>query len=59
LRPIVLAYDLLGDLKIYQGYITFRTVYRKLTQRGPYWIKGDKYEAAANVLYGKVPEATL
>lgn len=45
-------------VKFYQGYILSGRSIANDPER-PYWIKGDKYEAAANVLYGKVPEAPL
>ena len=51
-----LDYDYL--VKFYQGYIlSGRSIANDPVR--PYWIKGDKYEAAANVLYGKVPEAPI
>ncbi|TLF40224.1 M28 family peptidase [Maribacter aurantiacus] len=49
-------YDYL--LKFYQGYILSGRSIANDPER-PYWIKGDKYEADANVLYGRVPEAPL
>ena len=51
-----LDYDYL--VKFYQGYIlSGRSIANDPVR--PYWIKGDKYEAAANVLYGKVPAAPI
>jgi len=49
-------YDYL--VKFYQGYILSGRFIANDPER-PYWIKGDKYEAAANVLYGKVPEVPI
>ena len=49
-------YDYL--VKFYQGYILSGRSIANDPER-PYWIKGDKYEAAANVLYGKIPEAPI
>ena len=49
-------YDYL--VKFYQGYILSGRSIANDPER-PYWIKGDKYEAAANVLYGKVPEVPI
>lgn len=49
-------YDYL--VKFYQGYILSGRSIANDPEK-PYWIKGDKYEAAANVLYGKVPEAPI
>jgi hypothetical protein len=51
-----LDYDYL--VKFYQGYILSGRSIANDPER-PYWIKGDKYEAAANVLYGKVPEVPM
>lgn len=51
-----LDYDYL--VKFYQGYILSGRSIANDPER-PYWIKGDKYEAAANVLYGKIPEAPI
>ncbi|MDC6389404.1 M28 family peptidase [Maribacter sp. PR1] len=51
-----LDYDYL--VRFYQGYILSGRSIANDPER-PYWIKGDKYEPAANVLYGKVPEAPL
>ncbi len=51
-----LDYDYL--VKFYQGYILSGRSIANDPER-PYWIKGDKYEAAANVLYGKVPPAPI
>jgi hypothetical protein len=47
-----LDYDYL--VKFYQGYVLSGRLIANDPVR-PYWIEGDKYEAAANVLYGKVP----
>ncbi len=51
-----LDYDYL--VKFYQGYILSGRSIANDPER-PYWIKGDKYEAAANVLYGKIPEVPI
>tara|TARA_R110002051_G_scaffold91370_1_gene160676 strand:- start:17840 stop:19327 length:1488 start_codon:yes stop_codon:yes gene_type:complete len=51
-----LDYDYL--VKFYKGYILSGRSIANDPER-PYWIKGDKYEAAANVLYGNVPEVPI
>jgi hypothetical protein len=51
-----LDYDYL--LKFYQGYVLSGRLIANDPET-PFWVKGDKYEAAANVLYGKVPEAPI
>jgi Zn-dependent M28 family amino/carboxypeptidase len=48
-----LDYDYL--LKFYQGYVLSGRLIANDPET-PFWVKGDKYEAAANVLYEKVPE---
>ncbi|MBD1262433.1 M28 family peptidase [Maribacter polysiphoniae] len=51
-----LDYDYL--LKFYQGYVLSGRLISNDPER-PYWIKGDKYEAAGNALYGKVPKVPI
>ena len=51
-----LDYDYL--VKFYKGYILSGRSIANDPER-PYWIKGDKYEAAANVLYGNVPDTPI
>ena len=48
-------YDYL--VKFYQGYVLSGRLIANDPET-PFWIKGDKYEAAANVLYEIVPEAS-
>lgn len=45
-------------VKFYQGYILSGRLIANDQER-PYWIAGDKYEPAANVLYGKVPAVPI
>lgn len=49
-------YDYL--VKFYQGYILSGRSIANDPER-PYWIMGDKYEAAANKLYGKLPQVPI
>ncbi|MDO1511452.1 M28 family peptidase [Maribacter confluentis] len=51
-----LDYDYL--LKFYQGYVLSGRMIANDPET-PFWVKGDKYEAAANILYGKVLEAPI
>lgn len=51
-----LDYDYL--VKFYQGYVLSGRLIANDPEK-PFWIKGDKYEAAGNVLYNKVPEAPI
>ena len=51
-----LDYDYL--VKFYQGYVLSGRLIANDPEK-PFWIKGDKYEAAGNVLYGITPEATI
>ncbi|UWX53766.1 M28 family peptidase [Maribacter litopenaei] len=51
-----LDYDYL--VKFYQGYVLSGRLIANDPER-PYWVKGDKYEAAANILYGIAPETPL
>ena len=51
-----LDYDYL--LKFYQGYVLSGRLIANDPET-PFWVKDDKYEAAGNVLYGKVPEAPI
>ncbi len=51
-----LDYDYL--LKFYQGYVLSGRLIANDPET-PFWVKDDKYEAAANVLYGKVLEASI
>eukprot|EP01093_Parvamoeba_rugata_P013856 TRINITY_DN434_c0_g1_i1.p1 TRINITY_DN434_c0_g1~~TRINITY_DN434_c0_g1_i1.p1 ORF type:complete len:500 (+),score=94.51 TRINITY_DN434_c0_g1_i1:3615-5114(+) len=44
-------------LKFYQGYVLSGRLIANDPET-PFWIKGDKYEAAANVLYEIVPETS-
>ncbi|TLP80258.1 M28 family peptidase [Maribacter sp. ACAM166] len=47
-----LDYDYL--LKFYQGYVLSGRLIANDYEK-PFWVKGDKYEAAGNVLYGNTP----
>lgn len=49
-------YDYL--VKFYQGYVLSGRSIANDPER-PYWIMGDKYEAAANKLYGKLPQVPI
>lgn len=51
-----LDYDYL--VKFYQGYVLSGRLIANDPEK-PFWIKGDKYEAAGNVLYGTVPVAPV
>ncbi|MEP5941124.1 M28 family peptidase, partial [Maribacter dokdonensis] len=51
-----LDYDYL--VKFYQGYVLSGRLIANDPET-PFWVKDDKYEAAGNVLYGKVPEAPI
>ncbi|WP_036194684.1 M28 family peptidase [Maribacter antarcticus] len=51
-----LDYDYL--LKFYQGYVLSGRLIANDPET-PFWVKGDKYEAAGNVLYGKVPSGPI
>ncbi|MFD0797961.1 M28 family peptidase [Maribacter chungangensis] len=51
-----LDYDYL--LKFYQGYVLSGRLIANDPER-PFWVKGDKYEPAGNVLYGNTPEAPI
>lgn len=51
-----LDYDYL--VKFYQGYVLSGRLIANDPEK-PFWIKGDKYEAAGNVLYGKAPAAPV
>jgi len=51
-----LDYDYL--LKFYQGYVLSGRLIAN-DQEKPFWVKGDKYEPAGNVLYGNAPEAPM
>ena len=51
-----LDYDYL--VKFYRGYVLSGRLIANDQER-PYWVKGDKYEAAANILYGNVPETPI
>ncbi len=51
-----LDYDYL--VKFYQGYVLSGRLIANDPEK-PFWIKGDKYEAAGNVLYGNTPEAPI
>ncbi|MGO4919125.1 M28 family peptidase [Maribacter spongiicola] len=44
-------------LKFYRGYVLSGRLIANNPET-PFWVKGDKYEAAANVLYEIVPEAS-
>ncbi|SIR24835.1 M28 family peptidase [Maribacter ulvicola] len=44
-------------LKFYQGYVLSGRLIAN-DPKTPFWVKGDTYEAAANVLYEIVPEAS-
>ncbi|MDC6406133.1 MULTISPECIES: M28 family peptidase [Maribacter] len=45
-------------VKFYQGYVLSGRLIANDPET-PYWVKGDKYEAAGNVLYDKVPKAPM
>ena len=45
-------------VKFYQGYVLSGRLIANDPEK-PFWIKGDKYEAAGNVLYGKTPKAPI
>ena len=45
-------------VKFYQGYVLSGRLIANDPET-PYWVKGDKYEAAGNVLYDKVPKAPI
>ncbi len=49
-------YDYL--VKFYQGYVLSGRLIANDPEK-PFWIKGDKYEAAGNVLYGIAPPAPI
>jgi aminopeptidase YwaD len=51
-----LDYDYL--LKFYQGYVLSGRLIANDPET-PFWVKGDKYEAAGNVLYGKVSSGPI
>jgi len=51
-----LDYDYL--LKFYQGYVLSGRSIANDPEK-PFWVKGDKYEAAGNVLYGNAPVAPI
>ena len=51
-----LDYDYL--LKFYQGYVLSGRLIANDPEK-PFWVKGDKYEPAANVLYGNAPEVPM
>jgi len=51
-----LDYDYL--VKFYQGYVLSGRLIANDPEK-PFWIKGDKYEAAGNVLYNRVPEVPI
>ena len=45
-------------VKFYQGYVLSGRLIANDQER-PFWIKGDKYEAAGNVLYNRVPKVPI
>ncbi len=49
-------YDYL--VKFYQGYVLSGRLIANDPER-PFWIKGDKYEAAGNILYNRGPDMPL
>lgn len=49
-------YDYL--VKFYQGYVLSGRLIANDPEK-PFWVKGDKYEAAGNVLYGKGPDVPI
>lgn len=51
-----LDYDYL--VKFYQGYVLSGRLIANDPEK-PFWIKGDKYEAAGNVLYGNTPAVPI
>ena len=51
-----LDYDYL--VKFYQGYVLSGRLIANDPEK-PFWIKGDKYEAAGNVLYGITPKSPI
>ena len=51
-----LDYDYL--LKFYQGYVLSGRLIANDPET-PFWVKGDKYEPAGNVLYGNTPETPI
>lgn len=51
-----LDYDYL--LKFYQGYVLSGRLIANDPEK-PFWVKGDKYEPAGNVLYGNAPAAPM
>lgn len=51
-----LDYDYL--LKFYQGYVLSGRLIANDPET-PFWVKGDKYEPAGNVLYGNAPPAPM
>lgn len=51
-----LDYDYL--VKFYQGYVLSGRLIANDPEK-PFWVKGDKYEAAGNVLYGNTPKIPI
>lgn len=51
-----LDYDYL--VKFYQGYVLSGRLIANDPEK-PFWIKGDKYEAAGNQLYGRTPDVDM
>ncbi|MFT5737587.1 MAG: aminopeptidase YwaD [Maribacter sp.] len=46
------------SIALYQGYVLSGRLIINDPET-PLWVKGDNYEAAGNVLYGKVPSGPI